>query len=112
MAFKFYIRKILFYLMLVAVMFSCKKNSDLEDEIAKINSDAHIERFDLLFSKINSENSCILAFFLLKSLKISYLLPSSKMYLIFPENSSPLHGLYLSKSDICLPFLFCQHLIL
>lgn len=38
------------------MVFSCKKNSDLEDEIAKINSDANIERFDLLFSKMNGEN--------------------------------------------------------
>ena len=38
------------------MQFSCKNNSDLEDEIAKINADAHIERFDLLFSKMNAEN--------------------------------------------------------
>lgn len=38
------------------MVFSCKQHSSLEDEIAKINSDAHIERFDLLFSKVTSEN--------------------------------------------------------
>ncbi|MCB0451027.1 MAG: gliding motility lipoprotein GldB [Confluentibacter sp.] len=56
MAFKFRNGHILFFSMLVLVLFSCKKNTDLEDDIAKINLDAHVERFDLLFSKINNEN--------------------------------------------------------
>ncbi|WP_308990685.1 gliding motility lipoprotein GldB [Mariniflexile litorale] len=40
----------------MVTVFSCKKESGLENDIAKINLDAHIERFDLLFAKINNES--------------------------------------------------------
>ncbi|MFG6686558.1 gliding motility lipoprotein GldB [Mariniflexile sp. HNIBRBA6329] len=49
-------KHILFFLMIIMVTFSCKNESQLENDIAKINLDAKIERFDLLFSKIDAES--------------------------------------------------------
>lgn len=43
-------------LMIMVTVFSCKKDTNLENDIAKINLDAHIERFDLLFAKIDAES--------------------------------------------------------
>lgn len=56
MAFKFYMKYTLIFLSIIVTVFSCKNESQLENNIAKINLDAHIERFDLLFAEINSEN--------------------------------------------------------
>lgn len=43
-------------LMIIVTVISCKKDTNLENDIAKINLDAHIERFDLLFAKIDAES--------------------------------------------------------
>lgn len=56
MAFKFYMKYILIFSSIILTVFSCKNESRLENSIAKINLDAHIERFDLLFAEINNEN--------------------------------------------------------
>lgn len=45
-------KNILFFLVFVAMVFSCKNDKKLESEISKINTDIHVERFDLLFSKV------------------------------------------------------------
>ncbi|MDO7173070.1 gliding motility lipoprotein GldB [Mariniflexile sp. AS56] len=49
-------KHVLIFLALVVMAFSCKNESQLESDIAKINLDAKIERFDLLFAKIDSES--------------------------------------------------------
>lgn len=49
-------KHVLFFLMIITVAFSCKNESQIENDIAKINLDAQIERFDLLFSGIDAEN--------------------------------------------------------
>ena len=38
------------------MIFSCKNETKIESQIAKINLDAKIERFDLLFAKVNAKN--------------------------------------------------------
>lgn len=43
-------------LIIMVTIFSCKKDTSLENDIAKINLDAHIERFDLLFAKIDAKS--------------------------------------------------------
>ncbi len=55
MPFKFYMKQILALLIVLSVVVSCKKDSRIEEDIAKINSNIEIERFDKLFanSKIN-----------------------------------------------------------
>ena len=53
MTLKFYTKQALFFLIIPTVIFSCKKDSGLESDIAKINIDAHIERFDQLFAKVS-----------------------------------------------------------
>lgn len=49
-------KPILFFLILIITAFSCKNENTLEKDIAKINLVADIERFDLLFSKIDDDN--------------------------------------------------------
>ncbi|CAH8282597.1 gliding motility-associated lipoprotein GldB [Mariniflexile fucanivorans] len=56
MTFKFYMKQVLIFLSIILMAFSCKNESGLENDIAKINLDAKIERFDLLFAEINNEN--------------------------------------------------------
>lgn len=48
--------KYLFFLTFMFCVFSCKNENALENDITKINLDVKIERFDLLFSKIESNN--------------------------------------------------------
>ncbi|WP_092851102.1 gliding motility lipoprotein GldB [Algibacter pectinivorans] len=43
------------YLLTLIMVVSCKKENALEKEIAKINTDVKIERFDRLFAKVNSK---------------------------------------------------------
>ncbi|MFC4400390.1 gliding motility lipoprotein GldB [Mariniflexile soesokkakense] len=47
---------VLIFLTLVLTTISCKNERRLENDISKINLDAQIERFDLLFANINNEN--------------------------------------------------------
>ena len=49
-------KHVLFFLMFIILVFSCKNESQIESQIAKINLDAKIERFDLLFAKVNAKN--------------------------------------------------------
>ena len=58
----------------------------------------------LEISSFFSLNIC--GFFFLKSLNISNVSLLSNTYSIFPEKSSPSHGLYFSKSEYSFPFLF------
>lgn len=55
MTFKFSMKSILFVLTVVIIAVSCKKNNALETEIAMINTDIKIERFDKLFAQVTSE---------------------------------------------------------
>jgi gliding motility-associated lipoprotein GldB len=48
--------KILFFLVLLAMVFSCKNDNKLESAIAKINTDVHIERFDLFFANVTLQS--------------------------------------------------------
>lgn len=65
-------KQILFFLIIILTAFSCKKNRALENDIAKINIDARVERFDLLFAKIDAES--------LPSLKQAYPFMFSEKY--------------------------------
>lgn len=49
-------KNILFFLVLIALVFSCKNDDKSESAIAKINTDIHVERFDLLFAKVTYES--------------------------------------------------------
>lgn len=49
-------KRIIIFFIITVVVISCKKESSLEAEISKINLDTHIERFDLLFAKVNAES--------------------------------------------------------
>jgi len=49
-------KKILFFLVFLAMVFSCKNDNKLESAIAKINTDVHIERFDLLFANVTLQS--------------------------------------------------------
>ena len=72
MSFKFYMKFQLFLLLFFVIAVSCKKENQLEDEIAKINTDIKIERFDKLFSEITANN--------LSKLKIAYPFMFSERY--------------------------------
>ena len=54
MPFKFSMKSMFLFLLVVMIATSCKKEKTLEHEIAKINTDVQIERFDKLFSKVTS----------------------------------------------------------
>jgi gliding motility-associated lipoprotein GldB len=56
MSFKFSLKPGLLFLLVVISVLSCKNDSELEDNIARINTDIQIERFDKLFSEVTSEN--------------------------------------------------------
>lgn len=45
----------LFFLLIIILAISCKKETSLENDIAKINTDAKIERFDTLFSNVSEK---------------------------------------------------------
>ncbi|ULC59233.1 gliding motility lipoprotein GldB [Flaviramulus sp. BrNp1-15] len=62
----------LFLLLFFVIAVSCKKENQLEDEIAKINTDIKIERFDRLFSEVTSNN--------LSKLKTAYPFMFSEKY--------------------------------
>lgn len=52
MPFKFYMNSKLLFLLLIAIAVSCKKENRLEDDIAEINTDIKVERFDELFAQV------------------------------------------------------------
>lgn len=53
MSFKFYMKNIMSFLALVLLVISCKSKTELEEKIAKINSDIQVERFDQLFANVS-----------------------------------------------------------
>lgn len=55
MSFKFSMKYIILFLFIATIFISCKKEKALEQEIANINTDVKIERFDKLFAKITPE---------------------------------------------------------
>jgi len=65
-------KKIGFYLVVLFIVFSCKNDNQLEKEIAQINVDVTVERFDKYFSESTSED--------LHKLKDAYPFMFSKQY--------------------------------
>ncbi|WP_282136517.1 gliding motility lipoprotein GldB [Seonamhaeicola maritimus] len=53
MSFKFYMKNFLLFSLILIAVISCKKESQLEKEIDKINIDISVERFDVFFSESN-----------------------------------------------------------
>ncbi|WP_111306745.1 gliding motility lipoprotein GldB [Confluentibacter sediminis] len=72
MPFKFYLNRLLYLFLVLMVVISCKKESQLEKDIAKIGTDIQVERFDKLFAE-SSESD-------LKKLQIAYPFMFSKKY--------------------------------
>ena len=72
MPFKFYMKNLLLCLIILVVTISCKNENTLETEIANINMDIKVERFDLLFANTTPEN--------LSKLKKAYPFMFSKKY--------------------------------
>lgn len=56
MLFKFYMKHLLLCLIALVITISCKDEPALETEIAHINTDIKVERFDLLFANTTPEN--------------------------------------------------------
>lgn len=56
MPFKFSLRFLLIFCFVFTALVSCKKDRQLEAEIAKVNTDVVVERFDRLFAQVTSEN--------------------------------------------------------
>ena len=50
MGLKFYVKNVIVLFSIILIVLSCKKNSELENNIAKINADISVERFDRLFA--------------------------------------------------------------
>ena len=65
-------KNILLLLLTLAVVFSCKKENQLEQEIAKKNIDIKVERFDILFAEATAQD--------LPQLKANYPFMFSKKY--------------------------------
>jgi len=55
MSFKFYMKKIILLVSIILIAVSCKKDSELQQNIAKINTDVSVERFDKLFAEVTLE---------------------------------------------------------
>ena len=72
MCFKFYIKFIFSFFLLIGVALSCKKETSLEKHIAEINTQITTERFDRLFASVTTEN--------LPKLKTAYPFMFSKKY--------------------------------
>ncbi|WP_456237550.1 gliding motility lipoprotein GldB [Flavisericum labens] len=49
-------KTVLYVFALLLIVSSCKNDSGLEGEIANVNTDVKIERFDMLFKKVNEES--------------------------------------------------------
>lgn len=56
MSFKFYMKRIIILTSFILMVASCKKESELEKNIAKINTDIKVERFDRLFAEASAED--------------------------------------------------------
>lgn len=56
MTFKFSMKQVLFFISIMFIAFSCKNENALEAEIAKINLEVKIERFDELFADVTHKN--------------------------------------------------------
>lgn len=65
-------RKILSSIVIIGLAFSCAKDSKLEKEIAKINIEVNVERFDKLFAQVTPNG--------LPKLKEDYPFMFSKQY--------------------------------
>ncbi len=72
MPFKFYLNRLLYLFVVIIVMISCKKESQLEKDIAKIGTNVQIERFDRLFAESSTSD--------LKKLQMAYPFMFSKKY--------------------------------
>ncbi|MFY0715040.1 gliding motility lipoprotein GldB [Seonamhaeicola sp. NFXS20] len=48
-------KNLLLFLLLTVIVYSCKKNNQLENDIAQINIDVEVERFDQFFAETNAE---------------------------------------------------------
>lgn len=72
MTFKFSMKYIFLFICLVTINVSCKKDNALEKDIAKVNTDIKIERFDKLFSQVSSDG--------LPNLKTAYPFMFSEKY--------------------------------
>lgn len=72
MSFNFYMKNLLLCIIISIVTVSCKDENALETEIANINIDIGVERFDLLFANITSEK--------LRKLKKAYPFMFSEKY--------------------------------
>ena len=56
MTFKFYMKSKLLFLLVLIISVSCKKENQIENEIAKINTNIQLERFDELFAKVTPDD--------------------------------------------------------
>lgn len=56
MSFKFSMKSILSFLLVCVIAVSCKKDVKLETDIAKINTDIEVERFDRLFAEVTAND--------------------------------------------------------
>ncbi|APY10322.1 gliding motility lipoprotein GldB [Seonamhaeicola sp. S2-3] len=65
-------KNLLLFLLLAVTVYSCKKNNQLEADIAQINIDVEVERFDQFFAETNAET--------LPKLKKAYPFMFSKKY--------------------------------
>lgn len=65
-------KNLLLFLLLTVIVYSCKKNNQLETDIAQINVDVEVERFDQFFAQTNAET--------LPKLKKAYPFMFSKKY--------------------------------
>ena len=65
-------KSIILFFILLFVAISCKKENQIENEIAKINTDIKVERFDQFFSKVTANN--------LSDLKTAYPFMFSEKY--------------------------------
>lgn len=72
MLLKFCMKSVLWTLLVFAVVVSCGKDDKLEAEIAKLNTDIEVERFDRLFASVTSKS--------LPNLKASYPFMFSRKY--------------------------------
>ncbi|WP_370478593.1 gliding motility lipoprotein GldB [Tamlana flava] len=72
MTFKFCMKSVLYVLLFGLVLNSCKNDSATEHEIAKINTQVNIERFDRLFDEVDAQS--------LPKLKLDYPFMFSEKY--------------------------------
>ena len=100
-------KKIILLLGLVLAIFSCKNESQTEEEIAKINIDIETERFDQLFAKTNIETLPVLKkaypFMFSEKLKDSFWLAKvndTLQQLLFTEVDKTFQGFKETEGEI------------